>query len=305
MLANAVLLAACSSVATHASLSRVSTRPHARASLAAPASTAECVDNLLRVLESAVPRGRYTAPAEERQKIFEAIEDLERSAAAPKFPADLAQLDGSWDLLFTTNAIDADGGRLLSSLGSISPALSSPLLDGSPLLTRKVRQEVDVAANRVRNCVTITPWPEGAPIGGPIGSLLSGLTGGEVTLVLDHLAVIEAAVSATSLQAAPARLRIELQQVRRLLALAPADRPSADGRSPAAALEPLLELIPKETRVDVPWPLGAIGAGRFDTTFLDGSVRVSRGVAPGQEVRVFRRSATPAVVVSEGDADDL
>jgi hypothetical protein len=56
-----------------------------------------------------------------------------------------------------------------------------------------------------------------------------------------------------------------------------------------------------QTTIRIPWPLSALAPGRFDTTYIDESVRISRGVPPANELRVFRRSATPAIVVSEGD----
>ncbi|KAG8461998.1 hypothetical protein KFE25_014017 [Diacronema lutheri] len=257
--------------------------------------SAELREQLLRELEAQVAPGRYTSGAKGRSAVVALIEQLEQSKVAPRFPKDLDAVDGSWDLLFTTNAVSLDANLLdtLAALPAGLPSLS-PLLDGSPLASRRVRQEIDVAANRVRNCVTITAWPEGDGAFIPPGlkDLLAGLEGSDLTLTLDHLAVVEGAMSAAAARYAPARLRIELQQVRRVLEPGPL-RASSVGAG-------LLDLVPKETAIDIPWPLSTLSPGRFDTTYVDESVRISRGVPPGKELRVFRRSATPTTVVSEG-----
>lgn len=205
--------------------------------------SAELRADLLAALEAEILPGRYipTSGSEGSKKIVGLVEQLERSKAPPRFPADLAMVDGSWDLLFTTNAVSIDQ-NLLNSLGALPATPLSPLLDGSPLRTRRVRQEIDVAANRVRNCVTITAWPEGGgelfpPV---LKELLAGLEGSDLCLTLDHLAVVENALSPASAQYMPARLRIELQQVRRIL---------EPGPIPASSVGAgLLDLVPKEVR---------------------------------------------------------
>jgi len=199
-------------------------------------------------------------------------------------------VDGAWDLIYTNNAISLDS-NLFGSLASLPAALNSlsPLLDGSPLRSRRVRQEIDMATSRIRNCVTITAWPEeGGRLPPILTQLLAGLEGADLTLTLDHLAMIESPMSATSVGAA--RLRIELQQVKRLLEPGPTPTSSVGAG--------LLDLVPKESSITIPWPFSFFTPGRFDTTYVDGYVRISRGVAPGKELRVFRRSATPATVIS-------
>jgi hypothetical protein len=316
---------------------------------------------LLDLLERDVGSGRYSLRSDsaERARVLELVQALEATTAPPAFPRQLAELDGSWDLLFTTNAISLDA-NLFGSLAALPAALPSlsPLLDGSPLRTRRVRQEIDVARGRVRNCVTLTAWPEGAeesgvPLPPFLGQILAGLQGSDLTLTLDHAATVEAPMGGEL-----ARLRIELQAVKRTL---------EPGPTPTSAVGAgLLDLIPKEVRAAaaagaahaplrlaafalavcragtrdaralrsltrgprvhaararplrrasrlravcvvaaqteyvVPWPLSSLQAGRFDTSYLDPLMRISRGVPPCREVRVFRRSATKAVVVSEG-----
>lgn len=255
-------------------------------------STADLTSDVLRLVELKLEPGKYALEGADQQEMIAAIARLESSASPPTFPGELDKVDGSWDLVFTTNAISLSPS-MLSTLGP----LSSPLVDvpGLPIRTQSVKQEIDVQSNRVRNVLTIAASPE-AGLGafrlpGPLGDLLAGLESTELTLVLDHRATVEIATSTTSARAAPARLRIELEQVRRLLT-AP---PGGEGRLD----EGLLALVPKETSVDVPFPLGAWGAGRFDTTYVSSSLRVSRGVSPGSELRLFRRSPTPTTVVAE------
>lgn len=215
----------------------------------APRGGAEARAELVRALEAEIEPERYTtATPGGSARIVALVEALERSGAPPRFPADLGKVDGSWDLCFTTNAISLDQS-VLGSLAALPAAarLPSPLVEGSPLRSRRVRQEIDVGNNRVRNCVTITAWPEGAapPLLPPFfKELLGGLEGSEVELTLDHLATVEAALSAAAAQYMPARLRIELQQVRRVLEPGPAASPGLGAG--------LLGLVPKEVRSRAP-----------------------------------------------------
>jgi hypothetical protein len=203
----------------------------------APRTSAQLRDELLSTLRARLAPGRYTSGhADTRSTILKLVAELEQSVASnpPAFPADLGTLDGSWDLVFTTNAISVDQDLLRCSLslpalgpsgasapfGGLSAGLPtpSPLIDGSPLRTRRVRQEIDVSKSRVRNCVTITAWPEGtddAPLPPLARELLSGLEGSDLTLTLDHAAIVETSLSARS----PARLRIELEEIGRTLEL--------------------------------------------------------------------------------------
>ena len=163
---------------------------------------------------------------------------------------DLQLLNGTWDLLYTSNG-EVDRGNLRQ--------LGVDVLE-------KVQQEIDVKAGRLRNVLTLSPWPSSKWPLGPLQGVLQQLEASRIVLRLDHR--FEAY--------GQSRLRIVLEKLDRSL-----EGPSLEG---------LAALIPRSSRYDLPLgPAAQLGAGRFDTTVLQGDLRISRGAAPLNELRIFQR----------------
>mmetsp|Transcript_15538 Transcript_15538/g.48932 ORF Transcript_15538/g.48932 Transcript_15538/m.48932 type:complete len:246 (+) Transcript_15538:182-919(+) len=162
-----ILIALLSSGAATA-LSAMTARPSASART-----------NLLQVLADVVPSDRFSAPPDGAKRIEEAVAALEKAATddeKPSFPRDLMVIDGDWDLRFTNNAPP--------------PPPDWVPFDTSGLAGRDVVQKIDVMGRRVKNCVTVAPWPsavldglDGLPL---IGAPLAALSKASVALSLDH-----------------------------------------------------------------------------------------------------------------------
>ena len=91
---------------------------------------------------------RFSAPPDGAKRIEEAVAALEKAATddeKPSFPRDLMVIDGDWDLRFTNNAPP--------------PPPDWVPFDTSGLVGRDVVQKIDVMGRRVKNCVTVAPWP--------------------------------------------------------------------------------------------------------------------------------------------------
>eukprot|EP00434_Breviolum_minutum_P037285 symbB.v1.2.033056.t1/scaffold4047.1/size45603/2 len=142
--------------------------------------------------------------------------------------------------------------------------LGLPGFTGSIL--QKVQQEIDVKAGRLRNVLTLCPWPSSSSLV-PLRGVLEQLEASRIVLRLDHR--FEAY--------GQARLRIVLERLDRTLEGPP--------------MEGMASLIPRSSSYPLPLgPAAQLGAGRFDTTVLQGDLRISRGAAPLNELRIFKRS---------------
>ena len=147
------------------------------ATTARPSASART--NLLQVLADVVPSDRFSAPPDGAKRIEDAVAALEAAASddeKPSFPRDLMVIDGDWDLRFTNNAPP--------------PPPDWVPFDTSGLAGRDVVQKIDVMGRRVKNCVTVAPWPsavldglDGLPL---IGAPLAALSKASVALSLDH-----------------------------------------------------------------------------------------------------------------------
>ncbi|CAE7337789.1 unnamed protein product [Symbiodinium sp. CCMP2456] len=161
-------------------------------------------------------------------------------------------------------ARDVDRGDIRSLLGD---AASNS--DGfQPFKLESVQQEIDVEAGRLRNRLSLAPWPGALPLPPPLGTLLSELKDAEVVLSLDHRFEAYGDI----------RLRIVLERLDRSLR-----------RRNGEELQGLASWLPLRSSYGFPQLLGELGPGRFDTTLLQGDVRISRGVGRFKELRIFRR----------------
>ena len=104
-------------------------------------------------------------------------------------------IDGDWDLRFTNNAPP--------------PPPDWVPFDTSGLAGRDVVQKIDVMGRRVKNCVTVAPWPsavldglDGLPL---IGAPLAALSKASVALSLDHSFSVDGDGSTPGTRRPPAR----------------------------------------------------------------------------------------------------
>ena len=166
------------------------------ATTARPSASART--NLLQVLADVVPSDRFSAPPDGAKRIEEAVAALEKAATddeKPSFPRDLMVIDGDWDLRFTNNAPP--------------PPPDWVPFDTSGLAGRDVVQKIDVMGRRVKNCVTVAPWPsavldglDGLPL---IGAPLAALSKASVALSLDHSFSVDGDGSTPGTRRRPAR----------------------------------------------------------------------------------------------------
>ena len=271
-------------------------------------------DALLSLVKSELKPGSYMLKSSSAAaRIDEACRELEADGVRPSFPRDLMSLDGEWRLIYSpalSPPVPEPLAPLLSGLADNLPAASP----------RNVVQRIDVTNRRVINQLSIVPWPSIVP---PLGGPLAGLQEAEVTLELDHVFSVEGEGGSSGGRrqaAAGSVVDIRLEKIRRTLGqkeeeeeeegwvdmMNPVVRAEQRRRSDADASgggfqfgNPLLDLIPKQTAYDVPFPFDQLQSGSFDTPFVSGNVRISRGTAGGvaglqsslgvPELRIFER----------------
>ncbi|CAJ1367329.1 unnamed protein product, partial [Effrenium voratum] len=137
-------------------------------------------------IQAAVRPGAFSATPEAGQRIANLAAALERESQVSWRDGDLENLNGTWDLLYTSNA-EVDQ----ADLRQLIPGLDDPPLE-------RVQQEIDVQAGRLRNVLFVAPWPKLEAL---------DLQDAQVVLSLDHR--LEAYGSA--------RLRIVLERLDRRL----------------------------------------------------------------------------------------
>ena len=251
--------------------------------------------SLKRLLEAETGGGLLPTSAEGKRAVERLVTEIEsRQGNGPNFAEASTQqgVNGTWRLLYSTNAFSAAGGGSLLSGGGGSS--SGTLTD--------VEQDIDVDRGLFVNRVKLKPWPRFA-LGGGGGVEEGGEEGGgpAVTLELCHDLVV---VSSTT----PCRLEVKFTKVQRTF--------DGSGGNPLAAL------VPRSSEISVAPGLG--GRGAFDVTAVlpgcDGSggvgddkvgdedgredgeslslsggvggcgdVRIARGTGLLSELRIFER----------------
>ncbi|CAM9382436.1 unnamed protein product [Scytosiphon promiscuus] len=255
-----------SSVATRSGASRRRSSPQDAADDAVPSDVASSsssspvaapppppdfslANDLLQTIYAGVGEGYIPFSEADKSAIEELVVELEASGQDTdvQFPRDLGKLDGRWRLVFTNN---------LAGLGKLSP-----------IALRDVYQVVDTSAGMVNNVVYATMSP-------PLFSETWGKLGERVA---DLAKTVEDRVSfpvdfniqhnfEVSSQSRPAQIELVQKELKLM---------NAEDDAKRSIALPALQ------------PLAKAAAGRFDTTFLDQDIRISRGRFG--ELRVFQR----------------
>ncbi|CAN0052489.1 unnamed protein product [Pylaiella littoralis] len=229
---------------------------YSSSSSSSAATTAEgdgfsLANELLQTVFSGVGEGYIPYSEADKSAIEELIVELETSSPGQRtdvqFPRDLDKLDGRWRLVFTSNLV---------GLGKLSP-----------IALKDVYQVVDSGAGTVSNVVYATMYP-------PLFSETWGRLGERVA---DLAKTVEDRISfpvdfniehnfEVSSQSKPAQIELVQKELKLM---------NAEDAGKRSLALPALQ------------PLAKAAAGRFDTTYLDRDVRVSRGRFG--ELRVFQR----------------
>lgn len=277
---------------------------------AAASATAAPRDALLALLRNNLPAGRSSGSAVLARDVDRACADLEASARdAPLFPRDLGALDGAWTLAYTTTATGTPPNFLGAGILGRIPSPAS-FVESTALSPRVLDQAIDTQARTLTSRVAVRALPPG-PFGGLPGPF-GALTGSELLLDLDYDFTLGSEIAGRvdedygpglfdsdgaepggalvlsggiGARGVGARLNLKLRRVRRAGTGAEIAIPEVLGARRLLLVSP---------------------GGNFVTTYLDDSLRVSRAVFPGRELRVFTRAGTPrrAATVDATAADD-
>jgi len=229
-----------------------------------------------------------TSPAAAR-RVADACAELEATAPPPLWPRDLRRLDGSWRLIYSSALAGPQPPSPLDGLPA-PPAALLAAVESAPFapLGGGVQQNVDVFKRRIVNVVELSPWPTGSLGGllssapGPLGQASKQLQAARVVLELDHSFSADGDGSDGARRAAAgSTISLTLEEVRREL------------EGAAGGGDDALAMVPRASSYSLPPPLRPLASGKFATTYLSGSFRISRAVPPlpsaPAELRVFVR----------------
>ena len=260
-----------------------------------PGAGAVSSADLVSLISSQVPIGTYLCSRSASRSIEDTCRALEATRPPPSWPRDLMVLDGTWKLLYSSALAGPPQPPFVESLSALLP--ESFRLDSlaPPLEPRDVRQRIDVRGRRCVNSLSLK-------VGGP-ASVLFGRS--ELALELDHRFAVEGEGSGGRRQQAAGRI-IDLQ-LERVMADVKAAGDETDDEDdpnrPSPWADSITSLLPRGGAVDLPAPISLLATGSFDTTYVDGALRISRGAALGPpaigqllegELRVFLREGAVA-----------
>ena len=281
---------------------------------AAASATAAPRDALLALLRNNLPAGRSSGSAVLARDVDRACADLEASAhEAPVFPRDLGALDGAWTLAYTTTATGTPPGFLGAGILGRIPSPAS-FVESTALSPRVLDQAINTQARTLTSRVAVRALPPG-PFGG-LGSLpgpFGAVAGSELLLDLDYdFTLGSETIGRVDEDYGPALFDSDGAEPGGALVWSG----GIGARDAGARLNLKLRRVRRAgtgAEIAIPQVLGArrlllvSPGGNFVTTYLDDSLRVSRAVFPGRELRVFTRAGTPrrAATVDATAAEDV
>lgn len=231
----------------------------------APSPEKESLLEILREFSETDP-SPFLADKSKKQKFKDAVSLLENSSRRVPTPSAIV---GKWKLLCTTNT--ATTPTPLTKIGKAPPALRGDLEVFQNVKTDGGAYDADGTISRIDNVLVLRPPAERdgdvlSKIAGALNPL--GLTTAKITLI--HEAHVEAVAPPVT------RTRIDFKSV--VLTVA--------GRSSVLPADPGEDVF----GLNIPSLGGLANAGKFDTTYVDDDLRVSRGVVDFlDELRVFVR----------------